>query len=768
MSDIVVIKRSGKEVKFDSERIRKAIIKAMYDTKFGVDEDLAKEITQKVYDALIAEGYVHNVDNINDKVEIALMESPRKDVAKEFIKYRWKRDQNRGKKELNQELALLTEDFLSKYKHLTPPMTNLGMFTYYRTYSRWNKEEKRREYWWETVRRAVEYNCSLDPNMTTKEAEELYDNVFNLKQFLSGRTFWVGGTEVTRRYPTANFNCAFKIINKFEAFKDIFYLLMIGAGIGVRVLKEDVKQLPRIRTNVKLMNLAYKPLEKDKRIDCTSLHFDKDIVQIIIGDSKDGWAQALEYYFKILYNNEYRDIKTIIMDYNNVRPKGEELKTFGGRASGHESLKVMFEKIHDIITIKADERAKLKTIDCLDIANIIGQNVVVGGVRRTAEMVIVDSDDEEVINAKNDLYIQVDGEWKPNEKILHRQMSNNSIWFTEKPTRDRLKNVLTSIRYSGEPGFINYEAAKKRKPNVNGINPCAEILLDNNGLCNLTTVNCMGFVSEDGTFDKKGLLRAQELSARAGYRMTTEELELPEWDYVQSRDRLVGCSITGWQDMVNKLELTKEEQENLLTEMRLSAHKGAKELDCKILQKNNSDLELVTTVKPEGTLTLLPTVSSGVHYSHSPYYVRRIRINSSDPLASAAKELGYPIFPEVGQNMETCDTYVIEFPVKAPVGKTKGDVTAIEQLEIYKMFLKSYVDHNCSITVHVRDHEWVEIEEWIWENWDDFVAVSFISHSDNFYNLLPFEEISEEEYLERSSKMAPFVPSILNKYDLKR
>jgi ribonucleoside-diphosphate reductase alpha chain/ribonucleoside-triphosphate reductase len=179
----------------------------------------------------------------------------------------------------------------------------------------------------------------------------------------------------------------------------------------------------------------------------------------------------------------------------------------------------------------------------------------------------------------------------------------------------------------------------------------------------------------------------------------------------------------------------------------------------------NSPL-LVTTIKPEGTLSQLPTVSSGVHYSHSPYYIRRIRVNSDDPVVKVCEELGYPIKPEVGQDIETCKTKVVEFPVKAPEGITKYDVSAITQLENYKMFMEHYVDHNCSITVHVRSHEWELVEQWVWDNWDNIVAVSFLSLDDSFYDLLPYEDITQEEYELRKSKMPPFLPRLISKYEL--
>lgn len=271
----------------------------------------------------------------------------------------------------------------------------------------------------------------------------------------------------------------------------------------------------------------------------------------------------------------------------------------------------------------------------------------------------------------------------------------------------------------------------------------------------------MAFV-ENGQLNYEKLLRAQELSARAGYRIATLELELPKWNEMQARDRLIGTSFTGWQDMVNSTGISIEEQKELARAMRKAAQDAANEY-ADSLGLNRP--ELVTSIKPEGTLSQLPTVSSGLHFSHSPYYIRRVRINSSDPLVKVCEELGYPIFPEVGQEMETARTKVIEFPVKAPDGKTKYNVSAIEQLEIYKLFMEEYVDHNASNTISVKNDEWDGVIEWVYNNWDSVIGITFMSLDDSFYSLLPYESITEEEYQERKSKMKPFVPSLIEKYE---
>ena len=760
-----VIKRDGTFVDWNGAKIQTAIENAMLETTQGLDRLLAADIVRQVEEQVARSPENVNVEDIQDLVEDFLMESGLRAAAKKFIIYRYERDKSRDARK-RRDGRILSEEFVSRFKHKPSPMNQLGSFVYYRTYSRWVPEEKRREYWWESVRRAVEYNCSLVPT-SKAEAEQLYESIFGLKQFLSGRTLWVGSTDVSKYYPMANFNCAFQVIDNFSAFRDIFYLLMVGSGVGVRVLKADVEKLPSVRTDIEVIHESYTPILRTLRQDSTGMEFSHgDTVKITIGDSKEGWVQSLEYFMRIFWSSEYRKIKTIILNYDHVRPRGDRLQTFGGTASGHQSMKNMFQKITRIVekakTRGAADRIKLLPIDCLDVANIIGENVVVGGVRRTAEICLVDQDDEECISAKNELFKKDGEQWVIDPELSHRMMSNNSIYYTRKPTRESLEKHFQQMRYSGEPGWVNEEAGKKRRPGFAGVNPCAEILLDSKGLCNLTTVNVMAFAGEDGTLDRAGLLEAQRLSARAAFRMTCTELEIPEWNQVQYRDRLLGCSLTGWQDMVNATGLDKEAQEELLHDLRDAAKKAA---NAYAEELGFEKPLLVTTVKPEGTLSLLPVVSSGVHFSHAPYYVRRIRISAGDPLVKVCEELGYPVYPEVGHSKTNPSVKVVEFPVKAPAGKIKGDVTAVEQLEIYRMFMEHYVDHNCSITVHVREGEWDDACQWVWDNWDDVVGVTFISYDDSFYELLPYEEISEEEYEKRASEMKPFIPSLISRYE---
>ena len=270
------------------------------------------------------------------------------------------------------------------------------------------------------------------------------------------------------------------------------------------------------------------------------------------------------------------------------------------------------------------------------------------------------------------------------------------------------------------------------------------------------------FVNSDGTYDKEAMINAQRLSAKMGYRMATIELELHTWDLVNKEDRLTGCSLTGVMDFVNATKMSNEELGELLTELRDIAIEEANKL-ADFLGMNRP--KLVTCNKPSGTISQLPVVSSGVHFSHSPYYIRRVRVSSNDPLAKVMCESGFKWSPEVGQTEDNHSIKVFEFPVKAPEGKTKYDVSAIEQLELYKLIMKTYVQHNASNTIHVRPREWDEVEQWVWDNWDDIVGVTFLSLDDSFYQLLPYEAISKEQYDDMVNKIPKINLSLLKKYE---
>ena len=646
----------------------------------------------------------------------------------------------------------LSDEFLNQYRWKPNPFPHpIGEFTFYRSYSRYKDESKEREMWWETVRRAVEYNCNLVPNVPMEEAEELFDNVYNLRYFFSGRTFWVGGTPVAYKYPMANFNCAFTITDKLRAFYDTFYLLMVGSGVGLRMLKNDIEKLPRFRKDAKVTHKTYKAVKKAMRQEHTTIDYIDGRFVITIGDSKEGWRDGLEFLFTLLTESEAEDLE-ILINYDNIRPKGELLKTFGGFASGHQSLKIMLEKIMKVVN-KSD-RGWLKPIDTLDIACIIGEAVVAGGTRRTALMILIDPDDKECIEAKSNLYSEVNGELVINKDIAHRRTSNNSILYYERPSDAQIKWQIETMRHSGEPAFINLEAGRKRKPTMQGVNPCGEVLLEDEEMCNLVVLNLMAFVTEDG-FDWSRALRAMRLLTRLALRMASVEFELPHW---VKDDTIVGVSMTGIQDAFNVLKASKYKERFIYQDLRKSAHD---EVVAYAKQIGIPVPKLVTTLKPEGTITLMPTVSSGIHYSHSEYTLRRVRISKDNPLLSAVTKMGFSVEDDVADE----NLAIINFPLHSPKGKTKADVSAIEQLNGYKQIMTDYVDHNCSITVHVRDDEWDGVTKWMIDNWDDVVGISFIPYSDASYPQMPFEAITESEYLELVKRTPRFEPSVLTMYE---
>jgi adenosylcobalamin-dependent ribonucleoside-triphosphate reductase len=719
----------------------------------------------------------------------------------------------------------LSPDFIDKYEQKESPLSPMGTFVFYRTYSRFSNQLGRRETWLEACKRAVEYNVGLayshmvkigyipDLAALNKEAEYLFDSMYNTKQFVSGRTLWIGGGEnhVADKYPLANYNCSFTAIEKWSDLADLFYLLLVGTGVGFKCTPEMAEQLPPIRANIEVLHDDYIPAPPEKRLEHTKwIDLEQGYAKIYIGDSKEGWVEALRLFLEILTTHEYEHIKTVKFDYNSVRPRGEKLKTFGGTASGPEPLREMFEGFHQVLTNQIDpslaplQRAyqgyyKVRPIHILDIGNLIGNNVVVGGVRRTAEIFLMGDNDYEALLAKyaiNGLWtdeqfkahrrlgnrleeIGEKPEWwdsiklekgqNSREGLDHRRMSNNSIVFSTQPDKKYLDMVFDMMRYEGEPGFFNEEEASRRRPNAVGTNPCGEILLDTHGVCNLTTVNMSAFV-QDGDLDVEGLLEAQKMSARAGLRMTLVDLELPSWNDVQQRDRLLGTSLTGVKDAFSAVSYNKRKQNSILQLLRETANKEAVRYAAEL--RVNSPL-LVTTVKPEGTLSLVAGgVSAGIHMSHSPYYIRRMRISSIDPLVQVIQDLDWPISPEVGtpgdnfeEQMNNARTLVIDFPVKSSSTDTKNDVSLADQMDTYFQFQDNYTDHNTSITMTVKENEWDLAKELAWENWDKWMGASFLSHDGGTYELAPYEEITEEEYNNISAGFKEFDPSLLSKYE---
>lgn len=648
-------------------------------------------------------------------------------------------------------MTYLSSEFLSKYEGLRPRHAGvLFDVVYLRTYSRWLEDKKRRETWKETVERVVNYNMSLYSGPEPKEnlineAESLFDHIFHLKILPAGRTLWVGGTETAHRTPEVTFNCAFRVMDELEAITDLFHLLLCGCGVGFRVLPEDVAKLPHMGINIQVINRPYEPAKKGLE---HTWHLKTDNRwKIFVGDSREGWVTALRLFLEAC-----RETGSIIeMEYNAVRPAGSRIKTFGGRAPGPQGIMEMFTNIAEVVN-KA--QGKLKPIDVMDINNYIGKNVIIGGTRRSSQVALGSLEDNAFVEAKKDLWVT--------RENLQRTMSNNSAIFDLPPTQEEVSKVFNGIKDNGEPGFFNLGAAKKRRPMAEGSNPCMEINLSNMGFCNLSTLNMMAFVTEEGHFHLDRAKEAISLAARVGLRATNVTVSLPKWDFVQKRDRLLGVSLTGVMDAFDYIgcEFDAWWSTTILENLRMVANQVAKDYASEM--RVPAPL-LVTTIKPEGTLSQLPTVSSGLHRSYAPYFIRRIRVSSMDPTCRALQALGVPNEPDQGK----AERIVFSFPIKTEAKIAASDEPALRQFDRYLTMMKHYVDHNASCTLTVGEDEWEDIEKAVYDNFSSVVAVAFLGKDCSAYPQMPYEAISQDKY-EEMIKTFPDLSSLgdlINKFE---
>ncbi len=1074
----------------------------------------------------------------------------------------------------------LSWEFYEPYTTVEPAFGELGLLVYMRTYSRFipydwaNKyyqseddydnllkmcpvQLQRREKWCETVLRAVEYSISLDKvtplEELQKEAEELFDAIFNMRVFPAGRTLWIGGTKSAISTPSANFNCSFRTIDSISAIAEGFYLLLLGSGFGFSIEKQYIEHFPALISGKSIKSWFAKgdKLEHTEvwsgydAFDCTNCHLEpdsywneglKDLVvggslTIYVGDSKEGWCEALKIFLLAL---SIESIKQIDIDYGAIRPAGERLKTFGGRASGYKALEDLFKKIHAIVEENPVKgKYALSSVQILDIVNAMGEAVVVGGVRRTSEIALGDVDDVPFLNAKKDLWSSDELAYKRSTRVI----SNNSVVLREKPTREWFHEVMESVKTNGEPGFYSLENANKRLARLNGsltnppippeqarigtnpclsidtwihtengakqikdllgkqvglyvdghlfstdsrgfyktgnkelfrittkegysidatedhpimtvlyktrkkeiadfvkvadlsvgqkiklhnhrditpwlgkgsqeegyilgsligdgclslgapegkhqahlrywdkdagsstcadyavsavatisgarkpalyhhitngyqqinsvflyrlageygitsttnkqvtdkieegsyefcvgflagifdadgsvqgsqekgvsirlsqsnkqnltrvqrmlarvgvistiydrhphrlhylpdgrgsnaifecqatyelvisktnlttffdivplkheakinrlsellsnykrginrenfaatitsiesigihdvydctvpsvhrfdangfvVHNCGEILLSNFGTCNLTEVNMMGCLDNEGYFDDDVFIRSVYLATRMGSRMTTVEMFHPDWDRTQKRDRLLGVSLTG---VVELFQLKDYWDESFYEYLYLLARRTARHTADEYHRYLGIPRSLLTTCcKPSGTLSNLPGVSSGLHAPYAPYYYRRVRVSKQDPLALVLKDLGVPVKPENGEGddlfADACKTWVFTFGVKTNATVRAIDESALVQLERYKLCMKYYVEHNVSFTCSVAEDEWGIVADWLYDNYDDFVGVSFLPRFDSSnspYPQMPYESCDQDQY----------------------
>ena len=588
-------------------------------------------------------------------------------------------------------------------------------------YARWIPEENRRETWSETVDRYFSFMLdhlfkehSYEPS--SKLILELKQAVLDRNVMPSMRSVMTAGPALDRDH-VAGYNCSFVPVDNPRSFDETMYILMCGTGVGFSVEYKYVNKLPAIPES-----------------------FEKSTTVIVVEDSKSGWAKAFRELLALLWTGQIPSI-----DVSKLRPAGARLKTMGGRSSGPQPLINLFD--FTIAKFKNAAGRQFKPIEAHDIMCKIGEIVVVGGVRRSALISLSNINDIEMAQAKT-------GNWW--EHNSQRALSNNSVAYSRKPQMEQFIAEWKSLydSKSGERGIYNVAAAQaqaakygRRDPDIHyGTNPCSEIILRPYQFCNLSEV----VLRENDT--KKDIERKVELATILG----TWQSTLTDFKYLRKiwkdnteEERLLGVSLTG--QFGHKFMSGKESLESLeefLNLLRESSRAKNKDEAEKI---GIPESAAITCVKPSGTVSQLVGVSSGMHAWHSPYYIRTVRGSKGDPISTFLKEVGIPVEDDV---MKPNDTYVFSFPIKAPEGAVvRNDLTAIDHLNIWLVYQRAWCEHKPSITVSVKEDEWMEVGAWVYKNFDEVSGISFLPMSDHSYKQAPYQEVSKEEYEDLVLKM---------------
>ncbi len=708
-------KRGGQIVDFDLSKITSAINKAMTITGEGSIEE-AELVANKVLAELVKiakkfKDFVPDVEGIQDIVERELILSEYVKSSKEYIIYRQERSKMRiVGVQVPPKVKKLAADSKAYFKN------QLGEFVYYRTYSKWIENEERRETWIETVDRYLGFMKKNIGNLVKEtEYKDLREAILNQEIMPSMRLLQFAGPAVERTNVCA-YNCSFIAPSKLQDFAEIMYISMCGTGVGFSVESQNIQALPQIKFQT-----------------------NKKLPKYVVGDSKEGWADALSFGLKTWF-----DGNDVEFDYSQVRPSGARLKTMGGRASGPEPLIRLLNLVRRKVISKQGRR--LTNLDAHDIICSIGDCVVSGGVRRSALISLSDFDDEAIRDSKKGQFYLTEPQ---------RGIANNSAVYLQKPVSTDFMDEWIALMKSGtgERGIFNRGGLATTLPERRikalggdisslGTNPCGEIILQSKQFCNLSEV-----VARDGDTEKD-LLRKIRLATLLGtYQSTLTKFGYLSKDWKENceKERLLGVSITGQWDCPTVRNA------DVLKKLKKEAIK-ANEDYAKRFKINASTC--VTCVKPSGTVSQTVDCSSGMHTRYAPFYIRRIRISSTDSLFKMLRDQGVPYQPEVGQSKDNASTYVFEFPVKAPKDAVvNADITALDQLEFWKMVKVNYTEHNPSVTIYVGENEWIEVANWLYSNWEIIGGLSFLPRSEHVYQLAPYEEINEERYNDMVKKL---------------
>jgi ribonucleoside-diphosphate reductase alpha chain len=581
-------------------------------------------------------------------------------------------------------------------------------------YARWKDDEQRRENWGETVDRYFDYmdnHLSIKHNYTISKAlkEKMTAQIMSLGVMPSMRALMTAGPALDRCH-VGGYNCSYIPVDSPRSFDECMYILMCGTGVGFSVERENVDKLPIVNE-----------------------HFEDSTTIITVGDSRPGWAKALRELIAMLYVGQ---IPT--WDTSQVRPAGARLKTFGGRASGPAPLIELFQFC--IQKFKGAKGRRLFPIECHDIMCKIGEVVVVGGVRRSALISLSNLGDDQMRHAKS-------GQWWENEG--QRALANNSVAFKGKPEMGTFMREWTSLyeSKSGERGIFNRQAAKVKAlengrrdaEHYFGCNPCSEIILRPYQFCNLTEVVCR---ATDDLISLKEKVRMATILGTFQSTLTNFKYLRKIWKDNTEEERLLGVSLTGILDC----PIWTEEILQILRDVAVETNKKiAKDLG--IPQST-----AITCVKPSGTVSQLVDSASGIHARHNDYYIRTVRGDNKDPLTQFMKDSGIPSEPCV---MKPDSTTVFSFPMKSPSGAiTRTAMSAIEQLEYWLMFQRHWCEHKPSVTVSVKEDEWMKVGAWVYDNFDEVSGISFLPFSDHTYAQAPYQDIVGEEY-EQAYKNMP-------------
>ena len=595
--------------------------------------------------------------------------------------------------------------------------TDYQNFIHLSRYSRWIDQKERRETWKETINRYLSFMSDhLKENYNYTIRDDMYSEIetsmFNLEVLGSMRALMTAGPAL-KRENIAGYNCSYLPVDSPRSFDECLYILMNGTGVGFSVERQYVNKLPTI----------------------PDIDFESSDDLISVADSKEGWARGLRDLISFLYTNRIPKIDT-----SKIRPAGARLKTFGGRASGPEPLIDLFD--FTINTFKKARGRKLTSIECHDLMCKIGQVVVVGGVRRSALISLSNLTEERMRMAKS-------GEWWVDNP--QRALANNSVCYTEKPDIGIFMKEWLSLyeSKSGERGIFNRISAKekassngRRNGDVDfGTNPCCEIILKPYQFCNLSEVVCRHDDTINTLLDK---VRIASILGTFQATLTNFSYLRKRWKDTTEEERLLGVSLTGIMDCPAVYNATEEELQ-WLKEMAVVANINLS-ADIGINQS-----AAVTCVKPSGTVSQLVDAASGIHARHNDYFIRTVRGDNKDPLTEFMRDKNVPNEPDF---TSPDSVTVFSFPMKSPDNAVcRNDMSALEQLELWLKIADNYCEHKPSVTISVKEHEWLEVGSWCWDHFESLSGISFLPFSEHTYKQAPYQDIDKDMYLDLSTKM---------------